>query len=50
MIRFWPAAFGALWVRDQGPWAKRFSIWRSDSPATRTWFVRKADVDEGAPR
>ena len=42
------ALFGAAWVRQQDPWAQRFSIWRSDSPPARAWFVPQREVDEAA--
>ena len=40
--------FGWSWVAEQGAWARQFSIWRPEVPATRAWFVRQGDVDQKA--
>jgi hypothetical protein len=40
--------FEAGWVAEQGAWARQFSIWRPEAPATRAWFVREGTVDQGA--
>ena len=42
--------FEASWVAEQGPWARRFSIWRPEVPAARAWFVPRADVERSGDR
>jgi hypothetical protein len=38
--------FDSAWVAQQGRWTRRFSIWRSETPAPRAWFVPDADANE----
>src|SRR5262249_42246515 len=37
--------FESGWVAEQGAWARQFSIWRPEAPATRAWFVREHDLE-----
>jgi hypothetical protein len=36
--------YGASWVRDQGPWARSFKIWRSERTAVRAWLVATSTI------
>ena len=40
--------FGASWVAEQGPWVRKFAIWRAEVPAARAWFVPGLDANEPA--
>ena len=41
--------FGASWVAEQGPWARKFSMWRPEVPAARAWFLPgRLDLNEAA--
>ena len=31
--------YGASWTDEQGDWVQKFSIWRSEEPAVRAWFL-----------
>ena len=35
---------GASWVRDQGPWARAFKVWKSNDPPARAWLVRMNEL------
>jgi hypothetical protein len=42
---FWPfGRRGASWVRDQGPWARAFRVWRSNDPPVKAWLVRMNEL------
>jgi len=36
----------ASWLAKQGPWARKFTIWRSQEPPARAWLVRESEVLE----
>jgi hypothetical protein len=40
--------FGDSWVAEQGPWARKFSIWRPEVSGARAWFVPGLDANEAA--
>ena len=40
--------FGDSWVTEHGPWAGKFSIWRSEVPAARAWFVPGLEANKAA--
>jgi hypothetical protein len=40
--------FGESWAAEQGPWVRKFSIWRPEAPAARVWFVPGLDSNEAA--
>jgi hypothetical protein len=34
------------WLADQGPWARKFSIWRAEERPAKAWLVREIEVAE----
>ncbi len=40
--------FDASWVAEQGPWARKFAIWRPKAPPARAWFLPGIDANEDA--